>query len=334
MGAASLTRGNEDHVWRSVAARLARYPWPLVWWTFHKLSGTALGKRWLDRLLPGRSRKCDILRQICQQLGLTEKQTQLECQRLYDTALNRVLMAQLPRLSKEALQRRYLVEGWQHFADEHSAGRPVILAGSHFGVGRVFPAWLARQGIRVLSIEGVDELELMGASRPEGLLVRVNRGEFTAQHLLEALRVMGAGGCVHITGDHLVNGQQRSRTMRWCGFEVDYPLGLPTLSLLSGAVIVPYFVSLIASGSDRGRVRVEFKPKITPPSSRGLDPTQRQDAILALSEEYARVLMAESEKTPGNLFRNLSGNHERGKPPSRSMRQRDGAVKSDRDNAG
>jgi len=330
MGAASLIRGNEDHVWRSVAARLARYPWPLVWWTFHKLSGTALGKRWLDRLLPGRSRKCDILRQICQKLGLTEKQTQLECQRLYDTALNRVLMAQLPRLSKEALQRRYLVEGWQHFADEHSAGRPVILAGSHFGVGRVFPAWLARQGIRVLSIEGVDELELMGAPRPEGLLVRGNRGEFTAQHLLEALRLLGTGGCVHITGDHLVNGKQRSRPMSWCGLELDYPLGLPTLALLSGAVIVPYFVTLIDSGSNAGNVRVEFKPKITPPPSGGFDPAQRRNAILSLSGEYARVLMAEGEKSPGNLLHIHRAANDRGTTAGRFKRQNKAAVNPDR----
>ncbi|MFN8855355.1 MAG: hypothetical protein ACK50P_07310 [Planctomycetaceae bacterium] len=235
---------------------------------------------------------------------MTETQIQKEFQRGYDIILVRVLLAQLPRLSEGVRHQRYVVEGWEYFENERAQGRPVIFVGSHYGVSRLFPCWLALQGVEVLSIELFDYLKSVTRTelRPKTLQVRETHDQFPARLTLEALRVLRAGGCVHTAGDHATSGEQRSRPFTYGGGEVTFPLGMPTLSLLSGAAMIPYFCTL----DESGRVRVELKPVIRPRCRpEGLTPEQRQEEIEWLCEQSARVHIAAVEQAPGNLFNNL-----------------------------
>ncbi|HBH51042.1 MAG TPA: hypothetical protein DDY91_04030 [Planctomycetaceae bacterium] len=158
--------------------------------------------------------------------------------------------------------------------------------------------------MEVLSIERFDYLKSVTRTelRPKTLQVRETHDQFPARLTLEALRVLRAGGCVHTAGDHATSGEQRSRPFTYGGGEVTFPLGMPTLSLLSGAAMIPYFCTL----DESGRVRVALKPAIRPRCRpEGLTPEQRQQEIEWLCEQYARVHIAAVEQAPGNLFNNL-----------------------------
>ena len=299
-------RLNKDTVQDAAKARwvtmFARIPWPLLWGIHHRLSGSAVGRRAIEWVFPKRKLWGQQIRQLCAALGMTETQIQRELQRGSETVLLRVLLYQLPRLSPAVRNQRYVVEGWEYFENERAQGLPVIFVGSHYGVSRLFPCWVALQGENLLSIEWFDSLGGLTHLRPSTLQVRETHDQFPARLTLEALRVLRAGGCVHTAGDHATSGEQRSRPFTYGGGEVTFPLGMPTLSLLSGAAMIPYFCTL----DESGRVRVALKPVIRPRCRpEGLTPEQRQEEIEWLCEQYARVHIAAVEQAPGNLFNNL-----------------------------
>lgn len=132
-----------------------RIPWTALWGSYHRLSGSAVGRRAIEWVFPKRKLWGLQIRQLCVALGMTETQIQKEFQRGYDIILVRVLLAQLPRLSEGVRHQRYVVEGWEYFENERVQGRPVIFVGSHYGVSRLFPCWLALQGWRCSPLSGL-----------------------------------------------------------------------------------------------------------------------------------------------------------------------------------
>jgi len=232
-------------------------------------------------------------------MGLNTEQQQRELTRVYQNALFQTqLMGRIARLSPAEEARQFEARGFEHFETERAQKKPVILAGSHLGVNRLFPLWLARQGVEVLSLEELDQLALMGVEKPDTLQSVALRSTFPAQATMLALRHLKSGGVCHLTGDKprpaAVNVYQ-VRTFH--GLEKECPRGLANLSLMSGSAIPPYFRTI----HDRGRVLFEIHPPIRPqtPLAPAGSP-ERQAQNIQLTDSFAVVLIAEINRAPGN----------------------------------
>ena len=282
-------------------SRITRHvPWPVLWFSITRLSETGMGRRLLNRIDPSVVSKYIIaVQRSCAALGLSREQTEREISRLYrNSVLQSCLLCRSALLTNEQLQVAFTVEGYEHFVSERTAGRPVIFAGTHFGVNRLFPVWLARQGIGLLSLEGGDRMKALAIPVPETLRTLNLTSGFTAQATLAAVRELQAGGCINITAERMQDFGEQSTKRQWPGIEMQFLLGLPNLALASGASIHPYFCTLEPSG----RVRVEIKPPIRPPTEVApVGTPARQRQIESLVDEFAKVFRAEVERAPGNL---------------------------------
>jgi lauroyl/myristoyl acyltransferase len=274
-------------------------PWPVVWFTIDRLSESPLGRRLLTRIDRNLPTYIAAMQRICTALGWPREQTEREISRLYrNSVLQSCLLCRSALLPREQLAEEFRVEGYEHLVAERAAGRPVIFAGTHFGVNRLFPVWLARQGIELLSLEGGDRMKKLAIPVPETLSTFELTSGFPAQATLAALRKLQAGGCINITAERMKGFDQQSSQRDWPGISMQFLLGLPNLSLGSGASILPYFCTL----QHRGRVRVEIKPPIRPPTEVARVGTPaREQQVERLVDEFDKVFRAEVERTPGNL---------------------------------
>ena len=275
-------------------------PWPVLWFSITRLSKTGLRRRLLDRIDRNVVSKYSIaVQRICAALGLSRDQTECEISRLYrNSVLQSCLLCRSALLTNEQFAVEFTVEGYEHFVSERTAGRPVVFAGTHFGVNRLFPVWLARQGIELLSLEGGDRMKALALPVPETLSTLEITSGFPAQATLAALRKLQAGGCINITAERMQDFGEQSTKRQWPGIEMLFLLGLPNLALASGASIHPYFCTLESSG----RVRVEIKPPIRPPTEVApIGTPEREQQIESLVDEFAKVFRAEVERAPGNL---------------------------------
>ena len=279
--------------------QLAVIPWPCLW----SVGSFLCRNRWGRRCITWRWRDLRPLLRVSQQLfaamGLPPDRVDLESTRVYENGLfQTLLLAQLARLSPEQEQQQFEVSGLEHLAVEQSAGRPVILGGSHFGVNRLFPLWLARRGVEVFSLEHQDQLAMMGVTKPATLKsVEIGTG-FKAQATMLALRHLQSGGCLHLTGDRLKEkADQRSVQRTFHGITRQYPQGMANLALLGGAAILPYFCTL----QPGGRVRIDIHPPLRPPIPPApAGSAERESQIEDLIRRFAAVLEAQIEQTPGN----------------------------------
>lgn len=146
---------------------LASVPWPCLWRVGSFLCRSRWGRRLILRRRPQLGRQLNFSRRLFAALGLPPDRVDREVTQLFQNILfQHVLLARLATLSPRAGARQFEVSGWDHLEAERAAGRPVILGGSHFGVNRLFSLWLARRGVKVLSLVHEDQLHLMGTHRP------------------------------------------------------------------------------------------------------------------------------------------------------------------------
>jgi lauroyl/myristoyl acyltransferase len=280
--------------------RLSKLPWPWIWTWGSLLCRTRWGRRLIDwRRNALRDEFVPSAIRLFTAMGLNTEQQQRELTRVYQNTLFQTkLMGRLARVSPAEEARQFEVRGFEHFEAERARKNPVIFAGSHFGVNRLFPLWLARRGVEVLSLEQQDQLELMGVKKPDTLHSVVLSSSFKAQATLLALRHLKSGGVFQLTGDKQRTAADEAYHVRtFHGLAKEYPLGLANLSLMSGAAILPYFCTL----QDRGRVLIEIHPPIRPqtPLAPAGSP-ERQAQIIQLTDSFATVLEAEINRTPGN----------------------------------
>jgi len=279
--------------------RLALLPWPCLW----SVGSFLCRNRWGRRCITWRYRALRPFLRVSGQLfaamGLPPDRMNLESTRVYQNGLFQpLLLARLATLSPEQETEQFEVRGLEHLAEEQSARRPVILGGSHFGVNRLFPLWLARRGVEVLSLEHQDQLDMMGVTKPATLKsVEIGTG-FKAQATMLALRELQAKGCLHLTGDRQKEkDDQRSIQRTFHGITRQYPQGMANLALMGGAAILPYFCTL----QPGGRVRIDIHPPIRPPVPPApAGSPEREAQIEDLVHRFAAVLEGEIEQTPGN----------------------------------
>jgi KDO2-lipid IV(A) lauroyltransferase len=280
--------------------RLSAMPWSWVWSGSSLLCRTRWGQRLIDWRRPMVRRLfVPSARRLFTAMGLNAEEQRCELTKVYQNALlQSILMARLSRLSPAEEARQFEVRGLEYLEAERAETKPVILAGSHFGVNRLFPLWLARRGMEVLSLEKMDTLDLMGVSKPDTLRAVVLDSSFKAQATMLALRHLKSSGVCHLTGDKQRPATDEAYHVRcFHGLKKEYPLGLANLSLMSGASILPYFCTI----QDRGRVWIEIHPPIRPPVSPAPTGSAERDAqIRHLTDRFADVLEGEINRTPGN----------------------------------
>ncbi|MFM9116727.1 MAG: hypothetical protein ACKOU6_11270 [Planctomycetota bacterium] len=279
---------------------LALIPWPCLWFVGSFLCRSRWGRRCITWQFRDLRRFVDFSQQLFTALELPPERADLELTRVYQTGLfQAILMARLARLSPAREAQQFEVCGLEYLKEEQAAGRPLILGGSHFGVNRLFPLWLARRGVELLSLEQQDQLALMGVSKPATLRSVEVRAGFKAQATFQALRHLQAGGCVQMTGDRQrENDEQQCVRRTFRGITRPYPLGIANLSLLGGAAILPYFCTL----QPGGRVRIEIHPPLRPPAPPAPAGTPEREAqIEQLVHQFAAVMEAVIEEAPGNV---------------------------------
>ncbi len=274
-------------------------PWPCLWSVGSFLCRTPWGRRCINWRDPNLKRELNVSRTLFAALGLAPDHVDRGTTRVYQNGVfQTILLARLATLSPREEERQFEVHGFEHLSGELEARRPVIVGGTHFGVNRVFPLWLTRRGVEVLSLESRDQLATMGMSKPAALqVVEVGTG-FKAQATVQALRQLQAGGCLHLTGDRRQEQDDKSSVRRtFHGITRQYPQGLANLSLMGGAAILPYFCTL----QPGGRVRIEIHPPIRPPVPPApAGSSERKAQIEDLVHRFAAVLEGEIEQTPGN----------------------------------
>jgi lauroyl/myristoyl acyltransferase len=280
--------------------RLSKLPWSWIWNCGNLLCRTRWGRQLIDwRRTEVRDSFVPSSRRLFTVMGLNRDQQQRELTRVYQNTLFQTkLLGRLARLSPTEEARQFEVRGFEHFEAERAGKKPVIFAGSHFGVNRLFPLWLARRGVEVLSLEQQDQLELMGVKKPVTLHAVVLSSSFKAQATILALRQLQSGGICQLTGDKQRTAEdKRCHVRTFHGLAKRDPLGMANLSLMGGAAILPYFCTI----QDRGRVTIEIKPPLRPPAPPAPNGSAEREAqILDLTDRFAAVLEAEIDRTPGN----------------------------------
>ena len=279
--------------------RLAMVPWPCLWLVGNVLCRTRWGRRRIVRRWPRVGHQLNFSRRLFAALRLPPDRAEHALTQIYQNGLfQQLLLARLAALSPRNEARQFEVSGWEHLEAERAAGRPVILGGSHFGVNRLFCLWLARQGVKVLSLAHEDQLQKMGATKPTTLeVVEIGAG-FTVETALLVMRHLRSGGCLQVTGDWPIQKQgphSYERTFR--GIARRYPQGMANFSLTGGAAILPYFCTL----GPGGKVRIEIHPPLRPPAQPAPAGSPEREAQLEdLVHRFAAVLEAEIDRSPGS----------------------------------
>jgi hypothetical protein len=124
---------------------LSKLPWPWIWNCGKLLCRTRWGRRLIGwRRAMMREKFVPAAIRFFTAMGLNTEQQQRELTRVYQNALFQTqLMGRIARLSPAEEARQFEARGFEHFETERAQNKPVILAGSHLGVNRLLPLWLA-----------------------------------------------------------------------------------------------------------------------------------------------------------------------------------------------
>jgi KDO2-lipid IV(A) lauroyltransferase len=144
----------------------------------------------------------------------------------------------LPGETRESLERRVVVEGWEHVEAATAGGRGVVIVTPHLGNWDLGGAWMATTGFRPATVVEVLEppelFEWFCAYRRQLGMEIVPIGDSAGSALLRALR------------DGRVVGLLSDRDLSGTGVEVEFfgerttlPAGPATLALRAGVDIVP-----------------------------------------------------------------------------------------------
>jgi len=278
---------------------LAKIPWKCLWVAQRVMAGNRIGQWIWKRVFPESGRRSATVSMLCRSLKLTPVASHRELLRVYPNTLAEVVLYQMTRMTDEQTAARFRVFGRDVLDRELAAKRPVMLLGSHFGVNRILPFWIARQGIPLVSIEWKDKLRALGLDFGQFLRVLEVEGGFAARATLEAQRWLRGGGLVHMTGDNLRQYIQRSREFQWLGFRFTLPMGFARLAVQTNATVIPYFCQF----DSQGVVEIRFhSPLQFPPESDSEPPGTPAEREARLIERFFEVLTGEIERSPGNNY--------------------------------
>ena len=171
------------------------------------------------------------------------------------------------------------IVGLHHVQDALRTGRGAILLTAHVGNWELAAALFRRMGfpVAVVALPHEDSRmdRMFNAQRERAGIEVIPLGRVAAQRSLQRLR---EGCLLGLLGDLEFGGSRVA--VSWCGIEVMFPRGPATLSLRSGAPLIPTF--LIREG--RWRFRLIIEPPVWPARRRGL-----LASVGALTQAYATV---------------------------------------------
>ena len=194
------------------------------------------------------------------------------------------------------------VEGWHRVEEALGQKQGVILLSSHVGLSRVQRWFLRTKDHRVYYLLRIAFPSATNRS-PAAIIARWHRNryrldadelfgneELSVQYMKKAYDHLRRNGIVTIAGDgHHGSGPRHPVTI--CGRQHELADGGISLALMTGAAILPCFVSV----DDAPRFRLEFQEPLTCPSGdRG---TQTQ----ALAEAYAERIAGFVSRHPTNV---------------------------------
>ena len=192
----------------------------------------------------------------------------------------------LPALSDAALQRLVAAEGVEHLRQALARGNGAILVTAHFGNWELIPLYLTGLGFK-----GVALARQLRYPEYESFLIgmRGARGVPTLSRgsLKEVARLLRANQIVGMLPDQDVDSLE-GVFVQFFGHPAYTPIGPASLSLMTGAPIVPCFT--VREGP---RFRLVLEPPLAAPQ--GMD---RRQAATQLTQAWSRVVEAYIRRHP------------------------------------
>lgn len=294
---------------RSLLARwffrgAALLPWTVLWKISGVVADAPLGRRLVEILISSQRRvrlrqTIQTVLRVCQSQGKNQDSVQAELRLAYlNELLWGVLFCRFASLGGGPGPQWLQVVGENHLEEMLRRRRPFILLGSHLGVGRAIPCWMGLRGVETFSIEAIDMFPWLDIPRPPSLTVRTTTDGFGARLAIEAVRVLRSGGVVHITGDSLHSGSQRSEPQTWHGMQMDVPVTFAKMAIEQSANVISYFCRFERDG----RVRLEFRPLLqTGAERKSTGMPADPEAVRELVGQYLRLWQEEADAAPGNI---------------------------------
>lgn len=192
----------------------------------------------------------------------------------------------LPVTSPRTLERRAIVEGYEHLTAARAEGRGLILASVHVGPGELVMQGLAARGVFYTAM--IERLN----PEPLGELVRALREAHGHRYVFagvagakELIRVVRAGGVAALLVDRDVLGT--GTLVTFLGRTIRAPAGPIELAALTGAPLLPACAAWLPDG--RYAVRI-LPPLHIERSARKGDALRREiERLLALFAPHFRA---------------------------------------------
>jgi lauroyl/myristoyl acyltransferase len=232
---------------------------------------------------------------------LKERGLQMDLRETFARYLNTNMLAVwrlivLARYSDAEYGRWVRMEGYEDFLKLREAGRPVLLAHSHYGSGKTVLLTLIRLGHVIHSLDRQDVFGFYDI-RAKGKIVSIHLGRgdensFLLKQVFRARNALKEGGILHVAADG-VRGSLRA--FPFLGRQRMFPSSVAEFAIATGAAVVPVFGTLELDG----HIRVEFMSPMTPPATE----LSHEDKILHYIAQYAAALEAHWLVDPGQVFK-------------------------------
>lgn len=207
---------------------------------------------------------------------------------IHSIALAAVDMLRIPRMDRADVDRRFTIEGREHFEPYVRDKKGVIFLTGHYGSWELLNIVSGLVGYPMTALARVQkhprsDAYLNALRRSKGSEV-IHKG----MPIREILRALRAGHIVGILSDQ--DGGKAGRWVEFFGRLSSTPSGAAAFALRTGAPIFPAFIT--REPGDRHRIRVE-KALEFPPSDW---PAERAETFLL--QQFARSLEAQIRRHP------------------------------------
>jgi KDO2-lipid IV(A) lauroyltransferase len=200
-------------------------------------------------------------------------------------ALNHVDLFTTPKLSRESLEKRLEIDGFEHFLEAYGKGKGVILASIHMGCPDFVGQWLAFQGFQVTIPAEVLEpqalfLFMTKLRSAHGIrLIPVNGP------LMELVRALHRGEAIALALDRDATGS--GVEVKFFGKPARLPDGAARLAYRTGAPIVMAFCIRKPDNSFKVWVEPPFHVAGEGPKEEVI--ARAQEKIIATMEKYIKA---------------------------------------------
>lgn len=191
------------------------------------------------------------------------------------------------------------IRGWSRIETLRKSGKPIVFLNSHFGPALLVPLFLERFGFSVVHFGALD---ILGSFRLEGyknLEWVPTSSTFSAQLVAIGVDSLKSGDSIHLTGDGLTGSSAQLRP--FLGKQRPVPEGAPYMAIVSGAAVVPTFLSI----GDNGALTLQFCEPLWDIGGS----FNRQERMDAMIQEYLHLLESRWLGDFGNVPRGLFKQH-------------------------